>query len=111
MVKIVEYVEPSGNIPFAKWRQRLDPVTRARITVAVLRLENGNFSNAKGVGQGVLELRLDFGPGYRVYLGKDGETLVILLGGGTKRRQQEDIEAAQLRWIDYKRTKTRQKQP
>jgi len=65
-----------------------------RVTVAVLRLEAGNFSIAKGAGAGIFELRLDFGPGYRMYFGKDGEQLVILLGGGTKKRQQSDIEAS-----------------
>ena len=69
------------------------------------RIEQGNLSNVKGVGQGVLEYRLDFGPGYRVYFGRDGEVLVILLAGGTKKRQQRDIEAAQARWVDYKQRK------
>jgi putative addiction module killer protein len=65
----------------------------------------GNFSNAKSVGAGVLEFRIDFGPGYRVYFGHDGETLVILLTGGTKKRQQRDILAARAFWLDYKQTK------
>jgi putative addiction module killer protein len=105
MVELLEYVNASGISPFAKWRGKLDPTTRARITVGVLRLELGNFSAAKGVGGGIFELRYDFGPGYRVYFGKDGERLVILLGGGTKKRQQNDIEAAQELWQEYKRTK------
>jgi putative addiction module killer protein len=105
MVELLEYVNASGSSPFAKWRGKLDPTTRARITVGVLRLELGNFSAAKGVGGGIFELRYDFGPGYRVYFGKDGERLVILLGGGTKKRQQNDIEAAQELWQEYKRTK------
>ena len=71
----------------------------------MLRVENGNFSTAKGVGSGVFELRLDFGPGYRVYFGKDGEQLVILLGGGSKRRQQADILAAHALWAEYKKRK------
>jgi putative addiction module killer protein len=69
------------------------------------RLPLGNFSNVKGVGSGLLECRVDFGPGYRVYMGKDGEQLVILLGGGTKKRQQADIQAALARWQEYKRRK------
>jgi putative addiction module killer protein len=68
-------------------------------------LEHGNFSNAKAVGLGVSELRLDFGPGYRIYFGKDGEHLVILLAGGTKRRQQADIDLAQAYWVEYKKRK------
>ena len=77
------------------------------MTTAVFRLEVGNFSAAKGAGEGIYELRLDFGPGYRVYFGKDGEQLVILLGGGTKKRQGADIQAAQALWHEYKRTKRR----
>jgi putative addiction module killer protein len=69
------------------------------------RLALGNFSNVKGVGSGVFECRIDFGPGYRVYFGKDGENLVILLGGGTKKRQQRDIQAALANWREYKRRK------
>ena len=69
------------------------------------RIEQSNLAKAKGVGGGVFEYRIDFGPGYRVYFGKDGESLVILLGGGIKKRQQKDIEAAQTLWHDYKRRK------
>ncbi len=69
------------------------------------RLALGNMSNVKGVGSGVFELRIDFGPGYRVYFGKDGERLILLLGGGTKQRQQRDIKTATVNWQDYKRRK------
>ena len=69
------------------------------------RMSRGNTSNLKGVGGGVLELRIDFGPGYRVYLGRDGERLVILLAGGSKQRQQRDIDVAQKRWQDYRNRK------
>jgi putative addiction module killer protein len=68
-------------------------------------MEQGNLSNAKGVGAGVMEYRMDTGPGYRIYFGRDGQTVVILLAGGTKRRQQKNIEAAQARWADYRRRK------
>lgn len=80
----------------------MDVTARARIDVQIFRLEAGNFSAVKGIGSGVFELRMDFGPGYRVYFGRDGETLVILLGGGTKRRQSADIKAAQALWQEYK---------
>jgi putative addiction module killer protein len=73
--------------------------------MALDRLERGNFSAVKGIGAGLFELRMDFGPGYRIYLGKDGEELVILLGGGSKQRQQNDIEAAHLLWQLYKQSK------
>jgi putative addiction module killer protein len=75
----------------------------------VYRLETGNFSAAKGAGAGIFELRLDFGPGYRVYFAKDGENLVVLPGGGTKKKQQTDIETAQALWLEYKRRKGRGK--
>jgi putative addiction module killer protein len=68
-------------------------------------MEQGNLSNAKTVGDGVLEYRIDFGPGYRVYFGRDGDALILLLGGGTKRQQQEDIQAAHVRWRNYKSRK------
>jgi putative addiction module killer protein len=96
------YVTPGGYAPFAGWFEDLDLVARAKVTRAVARLGQGNFSNVKSVGEGVLELRIDFGPGYRVYFGRDGETLVILLTGGTKKRQQRDIDTAHAYWQDYK---------
>ena len=92
----------TSSRPFADWFRDLDAVTAAKVTVAITRIGMGNLSNAQGVGAGVFEYRIDFGPGYRVYFGKDGETLVILLGGGTKQRQQRDINVAQSRSIDYK---------
>jgi putative addiction module killer protein len=76
------------------------------VTAALTRIEGGNFSKVKSVGGGVFERLIDFGPGYRVYFGKDGDTIVILLGGGTKKRQSRDIETARERWKDYKQRKT-----
>lgn len=105
MPEIVAYVDEAGRTPYAEWHARLDSAVRARVTVAIFRLEAGNFSAAKGAGSGIFELRLDFGPGYRVYFGKDGEQFVILLGGGTKKRQQADIDAAQTLWREYKQRK------
>jgi putative addiction module killer protein len=97
-----EYHDEVGRSPFAVWFDALDPVAAAKITVALTRLRLGNRSNVKGVGAGVLELKVDFGPGYRVYFGKDGKELLILLGAGTKKRQQRDINTAQKRWHSYK---------
>jgi putative addiction module killer protein len=77
--------------------------------VAITRIGLGNLSNAKGVGAGVQEYRIDFGPGYRIYFGGDGESLVILLAGGTKKRQQADIVTAQRRWVDYKTRKRKER--
>lgn len=78
---------------------------RGYIDETLTRIERGDLSNTKGVGKGVLEYKIDFGPGYRIYFGKDGERLVILIGGGTKKRQDNDIAAAQGCWADYKRRK------
>jgi putative addiction module killer protein len=92
----------SSRSPFQQRFPALDARAAAQVIVALARLEQGNVSNVKGVGRGVLELRIDYGPGYRVYLGKDGARLVILLGGGTKKRQDRDIRTAQVRWTAYK---------
>ena len=70
-------------------------------------MEAGNLSNVRGVGRGVLEYRIDFGPGYRVYFGRDGDAVVILLAGGTKARQQNDIRNAQALWEEYNQRKRR----
>lgn len=105
MVEVREYVDARGRVPYRDWVVKLDAVTRVRVITAALRMEQGNFSAAKGVGSGVYELRLDFGPGYRVYFGKDGGRIVILLGGGTKKRQSADIDAAHELWAEYKKRK------
>jgi putative addiction module killer protein len=97
------YLTTGGESPFENWFDGLDAAAAAKVSVALVRLGQGNTSNAKTVGQGVLEYRIDWGPGYRVYFGRDGDTLVILLTGGTKQRQQRDIERAKELWADYKR--------
>ena len=103
--EIKEYNDESGCSPFGDWRASLDAVTRARIEKYIRRLEFGNFGAAKVLQEGVSELKLDFGPGYRVYFGRDGKTIIILLGGGSKRRQSADIAAAIERWTRYKQLK------
>ena len=105
MIEIREYLDTEGRSPYAKWFNRLNSRAAAKVATAVVRMEQGNLSNTKGAGAGVVECRIDFGPGYRVYFGKDGDALIILLGGGTKKRQQKDIEAAQSLWREYKRRK------
>ena len=102
--EIREYSE-TGRSPFAEWFDDLDPVTAARAHRYIRRLESGNFGAAKVLREGVSELRLDFGPGYRVYFGRDGKTLIILLGGGSKRRQDADIAIAIARWQRYRQAK------
>jgi putative addiction module killer protein len=94
-----------GRSPFAEWFDELDPVTAARVDRYLRRLEVGNFGAAKALREGVSELRLDFGPGYRVYFGREGKTIIILLGGGSKRRQDADIAAAVARWRHYQQAK------
>lgn len=105
MAVVREYVQKSGRNLFADWFKRLNSEAARRVTTALYRLGLGNFSNVKGVGAGVFEYRVDFGSGYRVYFGKDGEHIVILLCGGSKLRQQNDIELAKTLWADYKREK------
>ena len=104
-VEILEYLDPAGRSPFALWFAGLNAVAAARVTVALTRLGNGNFSNVEGAGAGVYEYKIDFGPGYRIYFGKDGEPIVILLGGSAKKRQNAAIAAAKTAWEAYKRAK------
>ncbi len=105
MIEIREYIDTEGHSPYARWFDGLNARAAAKVATALVRMEQGNLSNAKGVGAGVSEYRIGFGPGYRVYFGKDGDTLIILLGGGTKKRQSKDIEAAQELWREYKQRK------
>jgi putative addiction module killer protein len=104
-VRVLEYLDVQGRSPYVAWFDNLGASGAAKVAAAVYRFEAGNFSNVKGVGEGVFERRIDFGPGYRVYFGKDGESVVILLGGSGKQRQREAITASQERWADYKRRK------
>ena len=108
MITIREYVDPRDHSPFAKWFESLNAPAAAKVTTALVRIEQGNFSNTKGVGAGVYECRIGFGPGYRVYFGKDGATVVILVGGGTKKQQSKDILAAHECWNDYKERKSKE---
>lgn len=105
MIAVREYVSSGGERPYARWFDRLDAAAAARVATSVYRLGQGNFSNTKGVGAGVFETRIDFGPGYRVYFGKDGDLLVILLGGSAKRDQQRAIGQAKAAWAEYKARK------
>ena len=101
----ITYLAASGESPFAEWFAEHDVAASAKIVRALARIEQGNLSNVKSVGEGVLEFRIDFGPGYRIYFGRDGETIIILLTGGTKKRRQRDIDAAHAYWQDYRRSK------
>jgi putative addiction module killer protein len=105
MIVIQEYLDADDNNPFTRWFDGLNAQAALKVTAYMTRLENGNFSASKGIGGGVYECRIDWGPGYRVYFGRDGETLIILLGGGAKKRQQADIDRAKARWQQYKKEK------
>lgn len=107
VIELRYYLAGDGESPFEYWFADLDAAAAAKVSVALARLEQGNLSNVKPVGEGVLEYRIDWGPGYRVYFGRDGDVLVILLTGGTKKRQQRDIDAAKTLWGDYKRRRPR----
>ncbi len=105
MIEVREYVDTESRSPYARWFDGLNARAAAKVATALVRMEQGNLANVKRVGAGVSEYRIDFGPGYRVYFSKDGDTLIILLGGGTKKRQQRDIEAARDLWREYKQRK------
>ncbi len=105
MIEIREFLDAQGGSRYRQRFDRLNPQAAAKVAIALTRVALGNFSNVKGVGSGVFELRIFFGPGYRIYFGKDDNQLVILLGGGTKQRQQRDIAGAIANWQDYQRRK------
>jgi putative addiction module killer protein len=105
MIEVRAYIDVGGRCPFARWLDRLPAPAHAKVQTAIARMELGNLSNVRPVGSGVSEYRIDFGPGYRIYFGRDGHTLIILLAGGTKQRQQHDIEAAKALWREYRRRK------
>ena len=102
VIEIREYIDDQGRNPFGRWFDGLDASAAVRVRTALARMEAGNLSNVRGVGSGVLECRINVGPGYRVYFGRDGDILIVLLGGGTKARQQRDIENARELWEEYK---------
>jgi putative addiction module killer protein len=109
VLHVREYIDAAGRSPFTKWLRALNVQATAKVTTALERVADGNLSNVKTVGGGVLEYKVDFGPGYRIYFGRDGERLVILLAGGAKKRQQEDIRLAKANWEDYRSRKTQER--
>jgi putative addiction module killer protein len=98
---IREYIAPNWRNPFREWLAILDVAVRARIQARVLRFETGNLGDQKSVGGGVWEARVMSGPGYRIYFGKDGDSLIVLLVGGAKSTQVRDISRARAYWRDY----------
>ncbi|MAF83051.1 MAG: type II toxin-antitoxin system RelE/ParE family toxin [Gammaproteobacteria bacterium] len=107
MPELLEYLDERGRSPFRRWFDRLNREAAAEVGLALVRLSRGYRSKQKFLGAGIFEYKIDFGSGYRIYFGRDGDELIILLGGGTKKRQSGDILKARARWKDYKRRKQR----
>jgi putative addiction module killer protein len=103
--QVEEYVREDGSVPYRRWFDSLDPQAAARVATAVYRIEQGNLSNVKWFA-GIGEYVIDWGPGYRIYLARDGAALIILFGGGTKRGQQAGVARARALWLEYKRRKS-----
>ncbi len=98
------YVAEESREPFSEWMTSLrDIKARAKIRVRLDRVSLGNLGDCHGVGEGVQELCIDYGPGYRVYFGQEGATIVLLLCGGDKSTQTEDIDTAKRYWNEYRR--------
>jgi putative addiction module killer protein len=107
-IRVEEYIRPDGSSPYADWFNSLDAQAAAKVVTAKLRMELGNTSNVKWFG-GIGEYVIDWGPGYRIYLAKDGDDLIVLFGGGTKRRQPVDIRRAKALHAEYKARKAEAK--
>jgi putative addiction module killer protein len=108
-MKVQEYIKEDGSSPYQKWFDKLDALAAAKVTVAKSRLELGNTSRIKWF-DGIGEYRIDWGPGYRIYLAQEGKQLIILLGGGTKKEQRSDIEKAKELYQQYKKRKKEDKE-
>jgi putative addiction module killer protein len=102
--QVRELLLPDGKSLYADWFATLDAITAAKVRVAVARMEQGNLSNVEWF-RGIGEYKIDWGPGYRLYLAKDGLKIIVLLGGGSKKRQQRDIDHAVALWEDYQQRK------
>ena len=100
-MRVTEYMREDGSIPFKQWFDKLNAQAAAKVAVALVRLEQGNTSNIKWF-HGLGEYKIDWGPGYRIYLLQDGDDLIVLLGGGTKKLQQRDIDRAKKLLEEYK---------
>jgi len=106
VLEVKVYLSAGGKAPFLDWLEGLqDRQARAKVRTRIDRLRLGNFGDCRSVGSGVSELRIDFGPGYRVYFGKDGARVVILLAGGDKKSQARDILKAKRSWLEYQEMK------
>ncbi len=104
IIRVQEYLKEDGSSPYQEWFDSLDAQAAAKVTVAKSRLGLGNTSNVKWF-DGIGEYKIDWGPGYRIYLAQDGKQLIVLFGGGTKKNQQSDINRAKELYQEYKRRK------
>ena len=102
--EVKELLLPDGKNPYGDWFATLDAMAAAKVSLAGSRMEQGNLSNVEWF-RGIGEYKIDWGPGYRIYLAKDGSRIIVLLGGGNKKRQQKDIDQAVALWEDYKQRK------
>lgn len=110
--EIRRYRNAAGGEPFTEWLTKLaDRQARARVLARIERLEAGNFGDVKFLRDGVSELRIDWGPGYRVYFGRDGRTVIVLVCGGDKRKQDADIKRAVDLWQEYVNRKKAEPRP
>lgn len=109
-IRVEEYLRPDGSSPFREWFDRLDPLAAAKVTTALMRLTLGNTSNVRWFS-GIGEYRIDWGPGYRIYLAKRASAVVVLFIGGTKHRQATDIERALALYEEFKNQKRLRKAP
>ena len=101
MLEMLAYIDGRGRSPFDVWLDRLAPAVQNRIHQVLMRMAQGNLGDIRSVGDEVIERRIHFGPGYRIYFAWDGSELIILLGGGGKSNQSRDIANAKVRWRDY----------
>ncbi|MCI0510560.1 putative addiction module killer protein [Chromohalobacter marismortui] len=108
-IELQEFLRDDGASPYQEWFEGLDAQAAAKVATAEYRMSMGNTSNIKWF-EGIGEYRIDWGPGYRIYLARDGEQLIVLFGGGTKKRQQADIDNAKALRDEYKRRKRQAKQ-
>ena len=103
--KLIEYIAKNGINYFGRWVSKLTTDDRKTVFARLGRVRNGNFGYTKPLGEGVIELKIDLGPGFRVYFGLDGDEIVVLLAGGIKRSQEQDITLAKQLWNEYKKEK------
>ncbi len=104
-VEVLEYVDQNGNCPFRDWFDSLDSVPAARAAVYLERVVQGNYSNVAPIDSALSEIKLDFGPGYRIYFAKEDDFILLLLGGSSKKEQKKAIDKAKKLWEEHQAVK------